>query len=68
MTKDAWIAKRQENSEFTWDEILASGYDAVPCSCQLKGCLGWKLVKVERPLMPKQKKVCLVTNTSPEVA
>lgn len=68
MTKDEWIVKRQTNSEFTWDEILASGYDAMPCSCQLKGCMGWKLMKVERSLLPTQKKMCLVNPTSPEAA
>jgi hypothetical protein len=68
MTKDEWIARRQENSEFTWDEILASGYDAMPCSCQLKGCLGWKLLKVQNSFIPVKKKVSLVSQTPPEAA
>ena len=68
MTKDEWIAKRQENSEFPWEVILESGYDAVSCSCQLKGCLGWKLLKVQNSFVPVKKKVCLVSKTPPEAA
>jgi hypothetical protein len=68
MTKDEWIAKRQENSEFPWEVILESGYDAVPCSCQLKGCLGWKLLKVQSTFIPVKKKVSLVSKTPPEAA
>jgi hypothetical protein len=68
MTKDEWIAKRQENSEISWEDILQSGYDAMPCNCQLKGCKGWKLLKVQRSIMPVQRKVCLVNSTPPEVA
>jgi hypothetical protein len=46
MTKRQWIEQRQENSQIPWQNILYSGFDAVPCDCGLQGCQGWTLAKV----------------------
>ena len=47
MTKEQWIILRQKHSEVPWEEMLASGWDAVPCNCKLAGCLGWRLARKE---------------------
>jgi len=49
ITKNHWIVKRQANSTVSWNEIVASGWDAVPCDCGKQGCLGWKLARVNEP-------------------
>lgn len=51
-TKNEWIAYRNERSQVPWDDILASGFDAVPCDCGKGGCLGWKLVRVPQAAHP----------------
>lgn len=49
--KNEWIAYRNERSLIPWDDILASGFDAVKCDCGKQGCLGWRLARVgTRPL------------------
>ena len=47
MSKDAWILYRNTNSQVPWEDIVASGYDAVPCDCDKEGCYGWKLERVK---------------------
>lgn len=52
--KNEWIAYRNERSTTPWDDILASGFDAVKCDCGKQGCLGWRLARVpaQRPPFP----------------
>lgn len=66
MNKVQWIDARQQHSEVSWETILLSGYDAVPCSCGLEGCKGWKLEKVQKVHVPVSKSVALVH--SPDAA
>jgi hypothetical protein len=44
-TREMWIRHRQDHSSIPWDDITASGFDAVACDCGKQGCLGWRLAR-----------------------
>jgi hypothetical protein len=50
LAREAWIKHRQDRSSVPWDDVAASGFDAVACDCGKQGCQGWRLARaVARP-------------------